>query len=233
MNLHPRFPSSALIAVAASLVLLCTLRFSSLRPGYSHIGNTISELGETGASHAPLVAFGFFLPVGLMVWLAFWVLRRATPGKDVSLVLFPMFCLGAGYVVSAFFPCDPVAPLWGSRRTLVHNVAGLVDYGGTGIGFLLVWRWLARGKATSQAATFAVGGVLVLVCLVVLWLPPAFPLRGAVQRVAELIQFSGVFCLCLLRPRTERLNERLVPEAGMGTALRSEGKRPGPSEAGS
>jgi hypothetical protein len=61
---------AAIIAVAALLVLLETIGFGSQPPGYSHISNTISELGETGSLHARQVAFGFFLPVGLLVWLA-------------------------------------------------------------------------------------------------------------------------------------------------------------------
>ena len=187
---------SALVALAAVMVLLGTLCFSSLRPGYSQISNTISELGEDGAAHAHVVAFGFFLPVGLAVWLALWLLRRETPARGVSRVLFALSCLGTGYVVSAFFPCDPGAPLLGSWRTLAHNVAGFADYGGTAIGFLLVSGCFARQGATPQAVAFGAGGAFGLVCLGILCLPLAFPGRGAVQRVAELIQFTGVYFVC-------------------------------------
>jgi len=68
MNLGRQSFSSALVAVAAAMVLLGTLHFASFRPGYSHISNTISELGETGAPQAHWVAFGFFLPGGIIVW---------------------------------------------------------------------------------------------------------------------------------------------------------------------
>ncbi len=206
MNIRRHSPFSALIAVAAIMVLLGTLYSSSLGRGYSQISNTISELGEAGASYAHPVAFGFFLPVGLVVWLALWLMHRETPGKDVSLISFALSCLGTGYVVSALFPCDPGAPLFGSWRTLMHNVAGLVDYGGTAIGFLLVCRCFARRKATTQAAVFGVGGALVLVCGAALCVRSAFPVRGAVQRVAELIQFTGVYFVCLLLPRTTAPN---------------------------
>jgi hypothetical protein len=198
--------SSAFIAVAAAMVLLGTLYFSSLRHGYSQTSNTISELGEAGASSAHLVAFGFFLPVGLVVWLALWLMHRETPGKDVSLILSALSCLGTGYVVSALFPCDRGAPLFGTWRTLVHNVAGLVDYGGTAIGFLLVCRCFARRKATTEAAVFGIWGALVLVGGAALCVRSAFPVRGTVQRVAEFIQFTGVFFVCLLLPKTKAPN---------------------------
>ena len=172
------------------MVLLGTLYFASLRPGYSHISNTISELGETGAPQAHLVAFGFFLPVGLLVWLALRLTHCHRPSGETSLVLLALSGLGTGYVLSAFFPCDPGGPLFGSWRTLVHNTAGLIDYGGTALGFLLFCRYCARHKMRPQAVNFGIAAVLGLLgflAMVLLGFPPAFPVRGAVQRVTELI----------------------------------------------
>src|SRR5262245_17646556 len=82
MKLSRQSLSSALVALAAAMVLLGTLYFASRRPGYSHISNTISELGETGAAQAHLVAFGFFLPVGLIVWLALWLAHGHRSGQN-------------------------------------------------------------------------------------------------------------------------------------------------------
>jgi hypothetical protein len=141
------------------MVLLATLYFASLRPGYSHISNTISELGETGASQAHLVAFAFFLPVGLIVWRALWLVRRYTSDGDTLLVLLALSGLGAGYVLAALFPCDPGGPLFGSWRTLVHNTAGVIDYGGTALGFLLFCRYCATHKMRRHAFAFGIAGV--------------------------------------------------------------------------
>src|SRR5579863_2962744 len=124
MSMRCRYLSPSLISAAAAMVLLETLYFASLRPAYSHLSNTISELGETGAPQAHLVAFEFFLPVGLVVWLALWLADRHKPGQDTPLVLLALSSLGTGYVLAAFFPCDPGGPLFGSWRTLVHNTAG-------------------------------------------------------------------------------------------------------------
>lgn len=203
MNIRRYSLSSALIVVAALMVLFDTLYFASQRPGYSHITHTISELGETGTSHARQVAFGFFLPVGFLVWLSLWLVHRKAPDKQASLMLLAMSCLGTGYVISAFFPCDPGAPLFGSWQTQVHNVFGFIDYEGTGIGFLLVSRCFARRNATIHAAAFLVAGALVLICLALLSLENAHYIRGAIQRVAEVIEFVGVFFACPLLPRTQ------------------------------
>ena len=186
----------ALIAVATLMVLFETLYFASQQPGYSHIANTISELGQTGAPHARLVAFGFFLPVGLLVWLALWLIHRETPGFDISFALAAMSCLGTGYAAAAFFPCDPGGPIFGTWRTVVHNLLGFIDYEGTGIGFLLVARHCARRNAKFPAVAFLIAGVLVLLGLALLCLESTFHFRGAIQRVTEVIQFPGVFFAC-------------------------------------
>jgi len=122
--------SAPLVFVAALWVLLGTLYFASLQPAYSQVSNTISELGEAGAPNAHRVAFGFFLPVGLLVWLALWLVRRGASDRYASLALVALSCLGAGYALAAFFPCDSGAPFFGSWRTQVHNVVGFIDYEG-------------------------------------------------------------------------------------------------------
>lgn len=196
----PRAVAPAAIILAALLTLFETLYFASLRPGYSHISKTISELGESGAPHARLVAFGFFLPVGLLVWLALWLVHPQASDKYTSFTLLALSCLGTGYALSAFFPCDPGAPVFGSWRTMIHNTLGVIDYGGTGIGFLLFSRHLAKRDAPSPALAFLAAGILLLVGLALLCLEALFPVRGAIQRITELVQFAGVFVVCYMLP---------------------------------
>jgi hypothetical membrane protein len=200
MNIRFHSLSPVLMATAAILVLAETFCFALQRPNYSHITNTISELGETGAPHARLVAFGFFLPVGLLVWLSLWLVCREASDRYAAFALVAIACLGAGYVVAAFFPCDPGAPLFGTWRTQIHNVVGFIDYSGTGIGFLLISRHFAGRNATFQAVAFLVAGLLVLMCVALLSVEATFPIRGAIQRVAEVIQFMGVFFVCFFLP---------------------------------
>jgi hypothetical membrane protein len=221
---------SALIAVAAVMVLLGTFCFSSLQPGYNQISNTISELGETGATHPHLVAFAFFLPVGLLICLALWFLECETPGKSVSWVLLAVSCLGTGYVASAFFPCDPGAPLFGSWRTLVHNTAGVIDYGGTALGFLLFCRYSVRRKMKPQVVAFGIAAALGFLGMVLLGLPPAFPVRGAVQRVTELIQFTGVFFVCHLISTRAASNKRPALDGRTDAGLQLGHQPPGAGE---
>lgn len=206
MSGRVQFLPSGIIVLAALLVLIETIYFASRHPGYSHISNTISELGESGAPDAARVSFGFFLPVGLLVWLALWIVCRGTSDKYALLALISLSSLGAGYVAAAFFPCDSGAPFFGSWRTQVHNLVGFIDYEGTCIGFLLVSRYFARRQATLQAAAFLFAAVLLFVCLALLSSESTHPLRGAIQRVAEPIQFAGVFFVCYLLSPKAALN---------------------------
>jgi len=191
------------------MVLVETLYFASLRPDYSHISRTISELGEAGAPHANQVSFGFFLPVGLLVSLALWLVRREASDKYASFALIALSSLGLGYAMAAFFPCDPGGPYFGSWRTQAHNVLGFIDYAGTGIGFLAVSRHFARRDMTFKAVAFLVAGVLVLLGLALLALEAAFHVRGLIQRVTEVVQFTGVFFVCYSLSRKKTANKSL------------------------
>jgi hypothetical protein len=195
--------SPALVALAAMITLVETIWFASLQPGYGHVTHTISELGATGAVHARLVAYGFFLPVGLLVWLALWLVYLEVPDREVLPILFALSFLGLGYAMSAFFPCDPGGPFFGTWRTQVHNVLGFIDYLGTGIGLLLAARYFMRRNATLQAVTFLIAGTLVLIGLALLSTEAAlhFHVRGLIQRITEVFQFTGVFFVCLLLNR--------------------------------
>ncbi len=201
MSNRVQFIASGAIVLAALMVLLETLYFASLRQNYSHFSNTISELGETGAPRAGQVAFGFFLPVGVMVWLALGLVYRGASDRYVTTALIALSSLGVGYLVAVFFPCDPGAPLFGSWRTQVHNLAGFLDYMGTGIGFLIISRYFTRQRLTIHAFAFSVAGGLVLLCVVLLSFVAAFSIRGAIQRIAEILQFVGVFFVCYLEPK--------------------------------
>ena len=183
------------------MVLLSTAYFGSQRPGYSHISNFISELAETGAPPTRFLSYAIYLPVGLMVWLALWLTHREARERETSLVLLAMSCFGFGYVLGALFPCDQGAPLFGSWRTLVHNVAAFIDYAGTGISFLLLSRRFLRQNATPQAVGFLAAGAFVLACLAILCSEATRNICGAVQRVAEATQFAGMFFTCYLIPR--------------------------------
>jgi hypothetical protein len=147
------------------------LGFAAVRPGYSHIRDTISELGETGARHARWMTFGIFLPVGVgCAWISVYSPdARALAG-----------CLAAGYLGGVMFPCDPGSPLDSSWRQALHNLAGGVEYFGGGIA-------LQNSGLSGLSAA-----VLILALFIAI---PQFRLRGLAQRIAECALFGSLCAL--------------------------------------
>lgn len=155
------------------------LYFASKRPGYSHIRHTISELGEDGAVNAIKVNFGLFLPVSLFLITIALVGEGMGFSKPLSL------CIGIGYLLSALFPCDPGSPLWGSRKQSVHNLAGVIEYGG-GIYFLYQQKAFLPGGGQMLSTLF----LLLMISLMLLASPPGFKWRGLFQRIVEIILYG-------------------------------------------
>lgn len=172
-------PALSLTLAASLLLLTALLVFPRRRPAYSHVRHTISELGEVGSRDGRAVSLGVFMPVGLLLGTVALLTREAHPNAALLAA-----CVGVGYAVAAFFPCDPGSPLEGSARQGVHNLGGAVEYVG---GTLALWR-LGEGAGVGyQVATVVVG-----LATVGLSLRAFFPVRGLIQRVAEAVLFSGL-----------------------------------------
>lgn len=158
--------------------------FASQRPGYSHTKHTISELGEDGAVYGRAANLGLFLPAGLLLIL-FGLLTSGNANiKGLS------FCVGAGYFVSALFPCDPGSPLGGSAKQTIHNIGGFIEYAG-GIYFLNRSRHLLLAPGFIEPR-WIIGFLVVCVVLTSI---PGFKFRGLFQRILEIILFGQLLWL--------------------------------------
>lgn len=167
-------PLAALGFLAAALLYL-----APRKPGYSHVRHSISELGETGAPDQQLVAYGVFLPIGLVFAFVALVLREHAQAAALAA------SVAAGYVVAAFFPCDPGSPMQGSVRQGVHNVGGAVEYVGGGFSLMAL--------SESLGPILRYGGFVVLVAVAALtFLASGSSVRGLVQRVAECVLFVAI-----------------------------------------
>lgn len=172
------------IATITAGIYLCgsIVYFAARRKSYSHIKHTISELGEKGSPDAGKVNNLVFLPVG-MVMLLIALMSETQSMQGLS------FCLGVGYTVAAFFPCDPGSPLSGSGRQQIHNLGGFVEYAG-GLYFL--------NQAAKHAPLMFIGKEAItatLIACIVLISIPNFSLRGAAQRIAEVLLLGSLIQL--------------------------------------
>ncbi|WP_255207834.1 DUF998 domain-containing protein [Myxococcus sp. AM009] len=177
------------VAVLAGLLAVVPpWLFARRRPGYSHLRNTLSELGETGAPDAARVAWLAFAPLGLAVW-GFVALLGGRLPEDARTGLVLLSLLGVSYVGAAVFPCDAGAPFWGTWRNQMHNLVAAIGYFGAGAGLIELGRTFEDMAAVSGLAvlTSALGkGVLAGIFV----LSFESPMRGLIQRLIETTVFG-------------------------------------------
>jgi hypothetical protein len=160
--------------------------FGSRKPGYSHIRDTISELGETGSPVGGVVSYVGFIAIGVLLWL-FLIVAEATVPSEAAEPFWMLSLVGAGYVGGGIFRCDPGAPPFGSWQNGLHNLFGFGEYAGAAGGFAMLKEsdyWLPLSSVMEYA------GGLVAVCLLGISFPN--PFRGLIQRVAETTIFAGI-----------------------------------------
>jgi hypothetical protein len=99
--------------VWAAAIVLC----GSLRPGYSHAAQYISELGERGGPTELLMRYAGFVPAGILHVLFAGSLYEALKGDRLAPASALLLALnGLGRVAAGMFPCEAGAPGPGSCR---------------------------------------------------------------------------------------------------------------------
>ena len=176
------------ITLLASAWLIFSLGyFGAKLPAYRHIKNTISELGEVGSPFEKVVGFGVFLPVGLLLLVISMVPYIQGLQNNVNLALCGVSaCVGVGYTVAAFFPCDPGSPLSGTTRQQIHNFGGVIEYIG-GAYFLI----------GASLPFISIIGYLIISGSVAMSFSGYSAWRGLIQRIVELGLFVCLFLLTL------------------------------------
>jgi len=142
----------------AAVVLVC----AALRPGYSHVRQFISELGETGGSHSRLMNFAGFVPAGVL-FMAFGVsLLQVVPRTTASLAAALLIVVyGLGAAGAGVYSCDPGCPTTHlSTHATLHLVVSFTAFAAGIVGIALWahcfrtregWRSLWRFSAVSSA----------------------------------------------------------------------------------
>jgi hypothetical protein len=174
---------AVLTAVTAAFV---PAYYGSRKPGYSHLRDTISELGETGSPVGGRVSYVGFIAIGVLVWVFVIVATRVVPSESAQALRW-LSLVGAGYVGGAIFRCDPGAPPFGSWQNGLHNLFGFGEYAGAAGAFAML-KESDYWAPLSSVMEFAAG--LVAVCLLGISFP--HPFRGLIQRVAETTIFVGI-----------------------------------------
>lgn len=167
-----------ILGIAAWLLFWsATIVFAALRPSYSHIVNTVSELGAIGTPYATWWnLFGFIVP-GILVAISGVAIARAaateaSPSRAVAsvcLALSGLAVAGQGLVPAAM--SNGVADVT-SLSTMGHFISSLVSGIAWAVGALTLVGPMKRNPRWKRLH-------VVSVALVVLGLMAALTLRGA------------------------------------------------------
>lgn len=197
-NDDARAPVSSLVArsaatAAALIAFLVTVVGGAATPHYTHGTNYISELGARGEIHGELVSLGGFLPVGLAALLALAMSLRLEANRAFKAAIFWMLTLPLAYITAAFARCAPgCAGLDGAQA--IHNMAGMAEYLGGTIALAVAGSAMIKSRRLGLGAVLWLLAIVVFICLNAL-ASPQFALRGAAQRLAEVVLFGFLLFL--------------------------------------
>lgn len=176
---------ATILSVLVTLLLFSGIfYFGSKKKHYNQVKHTISELGENGSPVANRVNFGLFLPAGLLL-----LLIAMNAGNNGFLPGYSI-CIATGYLVAAFFPCDPGSPQTGSSRQHLHNLGGLIEYAGASL-------YLYKAEEifdTPFIIGYKLSAGIIIICMVLISIPSIRP-RGFIQRIAETVLFINLVAL--------------------------------------
>jgi len=188
----------AVVLYVGSVIIL-----SSLRPGYSHIRQFVSELGETGAPNA-IVMDGVFISVGILV-IAFSIGLHKGINEGRGSKVGPAFLviLGIAVIGGGLFPCDPGCQTPESLSGIMHIATGLPAIPATILAPLLISRRLKQDSRWKGYDTLSLAAGIVAIPLLIasMTLFPSSGLAGLGQRFALVVQLGWplVMAIHLLR----------------------------------
>jgi hypothetical membrane protein len=186
-----------LCGVLAPLLWAAAIAFcGTIRPGFSHFTQYISELGERGSSTELLMRYGAFVPTGLMHLAFAGALAAIFRSSRLGIVAAILLGLnGLARIAAGFYPCEVGCEDTGSLGQRMHSISA-------GVGFLALvvstalWSIVLRRSSNSRnfAAYSVISGVLGLVfLLLMLWSAEHGTARGLFERLS-----SGVLSLWIL-----------------------------------
>lgn len=104
-----------------------------LRPGFDHVAQYISELGERGSPNADFMRYGGFVATGLLhiVYAAafYAVLLRLSGRRGLTLFIAALIALnGLGRIGAGLFACEPgcLAPAVAEQR--LHSLSATIAF---------------------------------------------------------------------------------------------------------
>jgi hypothetical protein len=197
--------------IAPVLFAFVAVLGGALRPGYSHLSETVSELLSPGAPNKPLLDALYTLYAVLMTMFGIgmlWLVRQREQSTMVGTIGASLF-VAMGLVsatTATIFPQDA----WGSPPTFageMHKTLSAV------VGLLSILSMLLIGIWSNRAGFWSRFGIYSFATIGASVLAAGFfvtevgrPMMGLAERVSILVGFQWTFTLGLLMfRRTNRL----------------------------
>jgi hypothetical membrane protein len=188
--------------IAPSLFVFMTILGGAIRPGYSHLSDTISELFSPGSPNKPLLDTLYTIYALLVILFGIGLLqfvRRNRQSTRMGIIGASLFiAMGLLSVTTAtIFPQDA----WGSPPTfpgemhiILSGVIGLL----TILSMLLIGIWFNRAEIFPGFGTYSFITIVVVVLSAGLFAANAgSPIMGLTERITILIGFQWMFILAL------------------------------------
>jgi hypothetical protein len=188
--------------VAPWLFVFMTILGGTIRPGYSHISDTVSELLSPGSPNKLLLDILYTTFAILLILFGFGILQLVQKTKTNQRIgmIGAFFFIAAGCLsvtTATIFPQDP----WGSTPTFagemhlrVSSIIGLLS----SFSMLFMGIWFIRTGISSRFGIYSfitIGLVIISAGLFVANI--GGPIMGLTERVTALIGFQWTFTLAL------------------------------------
>ena len=174
------------------LFILAVILSAALRPGYDHVSQLISELGETGGSTARLMTYLGFYPTGILILLFSVSCFAAIHRNLLSLagaVLVGFASLAI--ILAGIFSCDVGCAMEDpSTDQMLHTAAAMGAFLAMIVASIL---WSLRFRALDHWRGLwiysLVTGIVAFVLLVAFLLLSESQIAGLVQKLLVLVLF--------------------------------------------
>jgi hypothetical membrane protein len=201
---------------AWALFWSASIALGAFRPSYSHVVNTISELGAVGTPRATAWnALGFIIPGVLLSLAGATIARRANPEPSLSRTLATVLLVLCGLAVAGqgVMPAEMANGIADvtSASTRGHFVSSLISGAAWALGALLLVGPMKRNP--NWRSLYIVSALLVLLTLLA-----SFTLRGTLpDGLAQRIG-NAFFCIwfILMSLKLVTLEAQLVEAKSMG-----------------
>jgi hypothetical membrane protein len=188
--------------IAPVLFVFMTILGGAIRPGYSHISDTVSELFSPGAPNKLLLDTLHTIYALLLALFGIGVLQRIRGSKQstrIGIIGASMYiAMGLVSVATAtIFPQDA----WGSPPTfpgemhkILHGVIALLSI----FSMILIGIWLNRTEIFPGFRTYSFATIVVVVLSAGFYVANlGSPIMGLAERITILVGFQWTFILAL------------------------------------